>query len=496
MRLFGGEAGRRHAAATSTSCAESAASSSGRAALPPPLHPSRRCAVRCLSMAPPHPPHPPPPPMLRRAAAGGGRAPPSRALPPAAAAADAEPNRIVEYLEGRTLLVTGATGFLAKARACDLGGGRRRHAFTHTPPSSSSPLTITPETPIIRTQAIVEKVLRAAPGVRRVYLLIQPRGGQSPAQRLTALLAAPAFDALRAALGPAAFDALAAARLAAVGGDMSAPGLGLSPADAAALRAEVQVVINSAASTAFDERYDAAVALNTLGPAELAAFAAGCPRLEALLQVSTAFVNGSRAGVVAEAPFALGTSIAAERAAAAGAPPPPPLDVAAEVALAAGAEAAARAEMAAERAARGGGPPGGGGAAEEEAEAERRVRALGTARARLHGWQDTYVFTKAMGEMLLAEGVRAAGLPAAVLRPSIVEGAAAEPAPGWMEGIRMMDPLVLAYGRGRMPGFPMDGRARRRPPPLRQALPAAARPPALALPAHRRGSADTPPSLS
>lgn len=49
-----------------------------------------------------------------------------------------------------------------------------------------------------------------------------------------------------------------------------------------------------------------------------------------------------------------------------------------------------------------------------------------------------------------------ANIPTAIIRPSIVEGAAREPLSGWMEGIRMMDPLVLAYGRGKMGGFPME----------------------------------------
>ena len=68
-------------------------------------------------------------------------------------------------------------------------------------------------------------------------------------------------------------------------------------------------------------------------------------------------------------------------------------------------------------------------------------------RAQLFGWQDTYVFTKAMGEMLLGHGVaqlhrsaaqegRQSRMRLAIVRPSIVESAMAEPFPGWMEGMR------------------------------------------------------------
>lgn len=55
-------------------------------------------------------------------------------------------------------------------------------------------------------------------------------------------------------------------------------------------------------------------------------------------------------------------------------------------------------------------------------------------RAKLFGWQDTYVFSKAMGEMLL-DSLRG-DIPVVVLRPSVVESTLAEPFPGWMEGIR------------------------------------------------------------
>ena len=55
-------------------------------------------------------------------------------------------------------------------------------------------------------------------------------------------------------------------------------------------------------------------------------------------------------------------------------------------------------------------------------------------RAQLFGWQDTYVFSKALGEMLL--NAQREDIPMVVLRPSVVESTLAEPFPGWMEGIR------------------------------------------------------------
>lgn len=47
-------------------------------------------------------------------------------------------------------------------------------------------------------------------------------------------------------------------------------------------------------------------------------------------------------------------------------------------------------------------------------------------------------------------------MPCAIVRPAIVESALACPSQGWIEGIKVSDPLVLAYGNGTIDGFPMD----------------------------------------
>jgi len=47
-----------------------------------------------------------------------------------------------------------------------------------------------------------------------------------------------------------------------------------------------------------------------------------------------------------------------------------------------------------------------------------------------------------------------ADLPIVVIRPAIIEGAMRSPEPGWLDGFRMLDPLIVAYGRGALPDFP------------------------------------------
>lgn len=55
-------------------------------------------------------------------------------------------------------------------------------------------------------------------------------------------------------------------------------------------------------------------------------------------------------------------------------------------------------------------------------------------RANLHGWPNTYVFTKAMGEILLMKMKDT--LPLFVIRPTTVVSTHSEPFPGWIEGVR------------------------------------------------------------
>lgn len=55
-------------------------------------------------------------------------------------------------------------------------------------------------------------------------------------------------------------------------------------------------------------------------------------------------------------------------------------------------------------------------------------------RANKFGWQDTYVFTKAMGEMMIDK--MRSDVPVVIIRPSVIESTYREPFSGWMEGNR------------------------------------------------------------
>src|SRR5436305_8493946 len=70
-------------------------------------------------------------------------------------------------------------------------------------------------------------------------------------------------------------------------------------------------------------------------------------------------------------------------------------------------------------------------------------------RGRVHansmGFSDIYSFTKAMAEHAVVE--LHGEIPLSIVRPSIIESALAEPFAGWLEGFRMAEPIILAFGR-------------------------------------------------
>lgn len=320
---------------------------------------------------------------------------------------------IRRFFAEKSIFLTGATGFLAKALA--------------------------------------EKILRDLPEVRRLYLLIRPRvraNGMlvSAAQRLRdELLANSAFDRLRSAHGDR-FDDFIAEKVVCLEGDLSRERLGLSERDYAALADEVEVVINSAATVVFDERLDWALELNTLSPLRLLELARAAKGT--FVHVSTAYVSGQRTGRVPERlPDPL-EAIAAQLPP--DAPRPTTFEVWEEIERLREICRAVKADCAA-RLSQGDSP------AEKEAlqAAERRaLSAAGMRRAHSLGWNDTYTYTKFLGEQLLH--AKRGETSVAVVRPSIIESSLHEPEPGWLDGLRMADPLIVGFGKGRLSDFPMN----------------------------------------
>ncbi len=258
---------------------------------------------------------------------------------------------IAEALKGKTILVTGTTGFLGKS--------------------------------------IVEKTLRAVPEVGRINLAIRSSARRPAAERLEReVLSSPAFKRLKDELGEDAFARLAAEKLSVLEIDLGADGLGLTDAGRAEL-ARCDIVIHSAAAVEFDNPADLSAQTNLLGAERM---------------VTAVRDTGKRPHLVRS------------RVGPAGTP------------------AMARAT---------------------ERLREKWVKDRLVERGRVHanamGFSDIYSFTKAMAEHAVVE--LHGDVPLSIVRPSIIESSLDEPFPGWLEGFRMAEPIILAFGRGILQDF-------------------------------------------
>ncbi len=298
-------------------------------------------------------------------------------------------------LSGKRILLTGSTGFLAKV--------------------------------------VLEKLIRTVPDLKGVILLI--RGGKDgtpdgACERFRRQVGGSSiFDLLRAERGPwleRFFDE----RVECVTGEVTEPHFGLGAERFLELALRTDLVVNAAASVNFREPLDQALAINTLSLHHITALAraAGSP----LVQVSTCYVNGYRRGDILEENLVPAGRSTVRR----GSDGQYAVD-----ALAARLQqriARVRARVAAR-----------GGTPEQLAQA---LTALGIREANRHGWNDTYTFTKWMGEQLALQGMQ--GRAASIVRPSIIESTLQGPVPGWLEGVKVADAVILAYARGRTSFFP------------------------------------------
>lgn len=248
-------------------------------------------------------------------------------------------------------------------------------------------------------KAVLATMLARDPAPASLLVLLRAGDDAAATRRLeTEVLASEPFTALPPR---AVSDLLAAGRLRAVAGDIGAGRFG-----EAADWGSVDTVIHCAASVSFEEPLDTILALNSFGPVALldSLLAAGAD--PHFVHVSTAYAADCSVDVVAE-----------------DGPLHPRLAELDPEELLARALAWRRA------------------AETEGDDAEAKLARRGRLYANGLGWADTYALTKALGERLLCERSRRT----TIVRPTIIESALSWPRPGWLEGIKVADPLVLAY---------------------------------------------------
>jgi HAD superfamily hydrolase (TIGR01490 family) len=287
-------------------------------------------------------------------------------------------------------------------------------------------------------QATLEKLLSAYPGTR-VSLLIRERRGAPAARRLETLMLKPVFASWRERLGDGEWQRAVSERVNVIEGhlgDVSLPD-------------DIDVVIHAASTVSFDRPIDESFATNVSGVVVLYETLAATGADPHVVHVSTAYVAGLRKGVVAEASLEHTVDWRAELASSRAAR--------AEVERDSRRPETLRKLAARARSEHGKAGPQSVAAATEQARQEwvtKRLVDYGRSRAQSLGWPDVYTFTKALGERAAEELWAGQGHRLSVVRPAIVESSLRHPYPGWIDGFKMAEPLIIAYGQGVLPEFP------------------------------------------
>ncbi|XP_044764580.1 uncharacterized protein LOC123321141 [Coccinella septempunctata] len=154
-------------------------------------------------------------------------------------------SKIVEFFNGKTVFLTGGTGFIGKL--------------------------------------IVEKLLRSCAEMDRIFLLVRPKKGKDVQTRLETTFSDPVFSELKK-VNPNFLK-----KVTLVQGDCSEANLGLSSEDRQKLIENVNVIIHGAATVRFDEPLRIAAAINVKGTIEIMRLAQQCQNLVSMVHISTAY---------------------------------------------------------------------------------------------------------------------------------------------------------------------------------------------------------------
>lgn len=257
---------------------------------------------------------------------------------------------IQEFFRDASVLITGGTGFMGKA--------------------------------------LIEKLLRSCPHLKRIYLLIRIKKGKSAQDRLKDILEDRLFLRLKAEVPE--FES----KLSVVGGDVSLPDLGLSRDDRASLVQNVNVVLHGAATVRFDEFVRTAVKINILGVRAMLQLAHEMRHLKAVVHVSTAYSHCTRSEIDEELY-------------------PPPCDYLKFIKQ----------------------------IMSEEDEVLHRITP-----ELLGKWPNTYTLTKALAEELVRN--EAQDLPLSIYRPSIIVSSYKEPVRGWIDNPYGPVGMIVGVGSG------------------------------------------------
>ncbi|XP_039751755.1 fatty acyl-CoA reductase 1-like [Pararge aegeria] len=158
---------------------------------------------------------------------------------------------IYEYYKGKTIFITGGSGFMGKV--------------------------------------LIEKLLYSCSELDRIYLLLRNKKGVNAEDRLASLYSSKCFDRLRKEK-PDIFQK----KVFFIVGDCSEIGLGICAEDRTLIINRTNIIFHVAASVRFDETLKTAARLNLRGTREMVDLAKEIRNLEVLVHVSTSYANTNR----------------------------------------------------------------------------------------------------------------------------------------------------------------------------------------------------------
>ncbi|XP_006867048.1 PREDICTED: fatty acyl-CoA reductase 2 [Chrysochloris asiatica] len=154
---------------------------------------------------------------------------------------------ISAFYGGKSILITGATGFMGKV--------------------------------------LMEKLFRTSPDLKVIYILMRPKAGQTLQQRLSQILNSKLFEKVKEVC-PDVHE-----KIRAIYADLNQNDLAISKEDIQELLSCTNIVFHCAATVRFDDHLRHAVQLNVTATHQLLLMANKMTKLEAFIHMSTAYAN-------------------------------------------------------------------------------------------------------------------------------------------------------------------------------------------------------------
>uniref|UniRef100_A0A3Q2HYD6 Fatty acyl-CoA reductase n=1 Tax=Equus caballus TaxID=9796 RepID=A0A3Q2HYD6_HORSE len=154
---------------------------------------------------------------------------------------------IAAFYGGKSILITGATGFLGKV--------------------------------------LIEKLCRTSPDLKVIYILVRPKAGHTLQQRVSQIINSKLFEKVREVC-PNVHE-----KIRAISADLNQNDFAISKEDMQELLSCTNIIFHCAATVRFDDHLRHAVQLNVTATQQLLFMASQMPKLEAFIHISTAFSN-------------------------------------------------------------------------------------------------------------------------------------------------------------------------------------------------------------